>query len=230
MRLYSNILNVYGRAKHSVRSVASSRQCQQHGLKTQQASMVLLQRQRHVMEFKATYLSLRDWIWRETFQKTGRDGSKRGIRSKSPHASTSGENKYRVASFITCIGSEALEVYNGLPFENEEDKHIMSNVMELMERHCIGQTNVIYERYCFNNRNQESGESFDTYLTVLRTLAKPCNFGSLARHRNQKEITARAEINTPEVYRCVPEAMGLTMQQISTTFSPEKANFRRNYT
>ena len=51
--------------------------------------------------------------------------------------------------------------------------------MELMERHCIGQTNVIYERYCFNKRNQESGESFDTYLTALRTLAKTCNFGSL---------------------------------------------------
>lgn len=31
------------------------------------------------------------------------------------------ENEYRVATFITCIGSEALEVYNGLPFEREED-------------------------------------------------------------------------------------------------------------
>ena len=39
------------------------------------------------------------------------------------------ENKYRVATFI-----QTLEVYNGLPFENEEDKHIMSTVMELMER------------------------------------------------------------------------------------------------
>ena len=89
------------------------------------------------------------------------------------------ENKYRVATFITCIGSEALEVYNGLPFEAKENKQVMSKVLELMERHCIGQTNVIYERYCFNNRNQESGESFDAYLTVLRTLAKTCNFGPL---------------------------------------------------
>ena len=56
---------------------------------------------------------------------------------------------------------------------------IMSKVMELMERRCVGKTNVIYERYCFNNRKQESGESFDMYLTALRTLAKTCNFGSL---------------------------------------------------
>nr|XP_058958995.1 uncharacterized protein K02A2.6-like [Pocillopora verrucosa] len=89
------------------------------------------------------------------------------------------EDKYRVATFITCIGTEALEVYNGLPFEKEEDKDVMNTVLELMERHCIGQTNVIYERYCFNNRKQESGESFDTYLTALKTLAKTCIFGPL---------------------------------------------------
>ena len=89
------------------------------------------------------------------------------------------EDKYRVATFITCIGTEALEVYNGLPFENEEDKDVMNTVLELMERHCIGQTNVIYERYYFNNRKQESGESFDTYLTALKTLAKTCIFGPL---------------------------------------------------
>ena len=55
----------------------------------------------------------------------------------------------------------------------------MSKVMVLMERHCMGQTNVIYERFCFNNRKQESGESIDTYLTALRTHAKTCNFGLL---------------------------------------------------
>ena len=89
------------------------------------------------------------------------------------------ENQVRVATFITCIGSDALEVYNSLSFESDEDKIIMSKVLELMEKHCIGQTNVIYERYCFNNRNQETGESFDAYLTALKALAKTCNFGSL---------------------------------------------------
>ena len=34
------------------------------------------------------------------------------------------ENKYRVATFITCIGLNALEVYNALPFEAEEDKQL----------------------------------------------------------------------------------------------------------
>ena len=49
------------------------------------------------------------------------------------------ENQVRVATFITCIGSDVLEVYNSLPFESDKDKMIMSKVLELMEKHCIGQ-------------------------------------------------------------------------------------------
>lgn len=62
------------------------------------------------------------------------------------------ENHIRVVTFITCIESDALEVYNSLIFESDEDKMIMSKVLKLMEKHYIGQTDVIYERYCFNNR------------------------------------------------------------------------------
>ena len=54
-------------------------------------------------------------------------------------------NKYRVSTFITCIESDALLVYNGLPFE-EDDKNKISKVIEFMERYCSSQTNVIYER------------------------------------------------------------------------------------
>ena len=91
------------------------------------------------------------------------------------------ENQIRVATFVTCIGSNALEVYNSLLFEREDDKMVMSKVLEIMEKHCIGQTNVIYERYCFNNKNQENGESlnFNKYLTSLEVLAKTCNFSLL---------------------------------------------------
>ena len=34
-----------------------------------------------------------------------------------------------MATFIICIGSDALEVYNSLPFVREDDKMVMSNVM-----------------------------------------------------------------------------------------------------
>lgn len=55
----------------------------------------------------------------------------------------------------------------------------MDKVLELMGKYCVGETNVIYERYLFNNRSQEANESVDAYATALRTMAMSCNFGAL---------------------------------------------------
>ena len=89
------------------------------------------------------------------------------------------ESKFRVATFITCIGAEALEVHNGLPFRSEDEKQDINIVLDLWNSHCIGQTNIIYECYRFNNRKQESHESIDVYATALRGLAATCEFGAL---------------------------------------------------
>ena len=89
------------------------------------------------------------------------------------------ESKFRVATFITCIGPDALEVHNGLPFRSDEEKQDINVVLNLWKSHCIGQTNVIYERYKFNNRKQESHESIDVYAAALRALAATCEFGEL---------------------------------------------------
>lgn len=85
----------------------------------------------------------------------------------------------RVATFITCIGKEALEVHNGLPFQNDEQKADINKVLELWENHCLGKTNIIYKRYKFNNRSQEQPEPIDNYVTALRALAETCEFGAL---------------------------------------------------
>jgi len=52
-------------------------------------------------------------------------------------------------------------------------------VLELWANDCIGKTNIIYERYKFDNRSQEQAESIDTYITTLRALAETCEFGTL---------------------------------------------------
>jgi len=80
---------------------------------------------------------------------------------------------------LTCIGSDAVDVYKGLEFENEDDKKDIDIALQKLQRYCIGETNKIYERYQFNKRDQEPNESLDAYVTALRTLAKTCNFGVL---------------------------------------------------
>ena len=70
-----------------------------------------------------------------------------------------------------CVGQEALRIYNALPFEKEKDKANVDIVLRLMEHHCLGETNIMYERFRLNQRAQTEGETFDQYLTVLKELA-----------------------------------------------------------
>ena len=84
----------------------------------------------------------------------------------------------RTATLLTCIGSDALHVYEGLEFANEDDKKDIDVVLQKLQRYCIEETNEIYERYRFN-KVQEPNESLDAYVTALRTLAKTCSFGVL---------------------------------------------------
>ena len=100
--------------------------------------------------------------------------------------SQSGE--YRVATFITCIGPDALEVYNTLLFETPADAQDIQKVLGLMEEHFIGETNMIHERYNFQRRQQEDNEAIDQYVTALRTLARTCSFGTNADERLRDQI------------------------------------------
>ena len=37
------------------------------------------------------------------------------------------DSKLRVATFVTCIGPDALDIHNGLPFQNDEEKRYEQN-------------------------------------------------------------------------------------------------------
>ena len=50
----------------------------------------------------------------------------------------------------------------------EKEKEDIDVVLKLLEDYCVGETNETYERYVFNKRDQQQGESFDTNLTSLR--------------------------------------------------------------
>ena len=95
----------------------------------------------------------------------------------SRHNTKSGD--LRTATLSTCIDPDVLEIYDSLPFANTEEKTQIDKVVELLDAYFIGETNEIYEAYLFNQRVQETGQSFDSFLTALRSLAKTCNFGSM---------------------------------------------------
>lgn len=54
--------------------------------------------------------------------------------------------QYQVASFLHCLSSDALCVYNSLPFESKEDKKKLSKIMEKLDEFAIGEVKETYER------------------------------------------------------------------------------------
>ena len=89
------------------------------------------------------------------------------------------DSSLRVATLLSCIGSDVLDIFDGLSFDTEADQQDINKVLEKLEAYCIGETNETYERYVFNKLDRQQGESFDSYLTALRSLIKTCNFGTL---------------------------------------------------
>src|SRR5207249_4715791 len=54
-----------------------------------------------------------------------------------------------------------------------------STVEKKLTEHFVPKNNVIYERFVFNRRIQQPGESVDTFITDLFKLAETCEFAQL---------------------------------------------------
>jgi len=87
------------------------------------------------------------------------------------------ERDCQAAIFLACIGADAYDIFSNMEFPQEEDKADPEKLIEAFERHCIGEINEVYERYVFNRRQQEPGETFDTFVGDLRRLARSCQYG-----------------------------------------------------
>ena len=100
----------------------------------------------------------------------------------------------QVSTLLTCLGQDALNVLDGL-LPSEEDQKCLDTVIEKFEEFCVGKTNETFERYKFNMRNQERGETIDMYVAELRKLAKTCNYQTL----EESLIRDRVVLGIPEV-------------------------------
>ena len=88
------------------------------------------------------------------------------------------EGDIQVAAFLTAIGPEAREVFKTWNLSATERKDI-KGVIECFDNYCNPRKNIPFERYLFNSRQQEPGESFDRYVTALRQIAGKCAFGAI---------------------------------------------------
>jgi len=76
----------------------------------------------------------------------------------------------QAAMFIACIGPDAYDMYSTMEFTDETDRRDSTRLLEAFEKHCLNEINEVYERYVFSRRQQEPGETFDTFVGDLRRL------------------------------------------------------------
>ena len=74
---------------------------------------------------------------------------------------------HKVALFLHCVGSDAVQIYYGLAFASDKDSESLTKIFEMFDLHKVGEINETYKRYIFNNRNQKPDESIDAYVTAL---------------------------------------------------------------
>ena len=89
-----------------------------------------------------------------------------------------GEN-IQVATLITIIGEDARDVYSTFNWSEEGDNAKIAPVLQKFAEYCQPRKNVPFERYRFNRRSQEPGETYDQYRTALRKLAEGCEFEAI---------------------------------------------------
>ena len=85
----------------------------------------------------------------------------------------------QVATLLTVIGEEARDVYSTFDWPDAESKSKIGPVLQKFADYCQPRKNIPFERYRFNKRAQEAGESYDQYKTALRKLAEGCEFDTI---------------------------------------------------
>ena len=93
----------------------------------------------------------------------------------------------QVTTLLTVIGEEAHKVYSTFSgWENDGNNKKIGPVLAKLNHYCEPQKNIPFQRYCFNRRCQEPGESYDQYCTALRKLAESCNCKAITPIRDSK--------------------------------------------
>ena len=88
------------------------------------------------------------------------------------------DDEAKIKMFKYLIGPEGREIYETQRWTDDESVRTLDTVLKAFDSYCEPQKNETVERFKFNMRNQND-ETFESFLTEIKTMAKSCNFGQL---------------------------------------------------
>ena len=83
----------------------------------------------------------------------------------------------KVSAFLSIIGPKLYSLTKDLVSPKSPKDCTFKELVQALENHYKPQVIIIYERFKFYKRNQESHESVSTFVAALKSLAATCNFG-----------------------------------------------------
>ena len=88
------------------------------------------------------------------------------------------EDEVQVSTLIYAMGDQADDILHSFAL-SEENRKSYQMVKSKFDDHFVKRRNVIFERAKFNRLIQEGGESVDTFITALYSLAEHCGYSEL---------------------------------------------------
>ena len=64
------------------------------------------------------------------------------------------EENFKTATFLSCIGEDAFEIFEGMDFPTDEDRTKYEVVVKKFSELCLGEMKETYERFIFNSRQK----------------------------------------------------------------------------
>lgn len=131
------------------------------------------------------------------YLKIGKDLNKSGETELAIRTARE-EDPIRVATFLTVIGDEALDVYNAFMWDSNKDIVKMDRVMDCFEQYREPRKNAIYERYLYASPSQVSVLSDDVTETAAKrskSLDKKCDVLNAIAQRFTKTDPTNIAVN-----------------------------------
>ena len=130
----------------------------------------------------------------------------------------------QVNTLLYTLGHESEHIFSQLGLTEEEEKDY-ELVINKLEEHFTPKRNVIHERAMFHQRNQQNGESAETFIRSLYEMAEHCEFGTTKddciRDRlvvgiSDKELSKRLQLkeklNLSETVKIIRQAEAVKIQ------------------
>ena len=87
-----------------------------------------------------------------------------------------GDRKKR-AILLSCCGSATYSLFRSLVVRSKPDEVSLQAIIDKVNAHYNPRPSAIIQRFKFNSRSQQPGESLPTYVAELRKLSEFCEYG-----------------------------------------------------